>query len=97
MRTKAHLCLAVMFLCLFAARAEAREFAFDFSAPRIGNDSVSVPAFVLGDTINLSLSKGRPSFSLLIVAAPPAGIAGPSYIAKDLQRQASAVVKPTKD
>ena len=97
MRTKVHLCLAVMFLCLFAAQAEAREFTFDFSASQIDNASATVPAFAIGDTINLSLFKGRPSFSLLIVAAPPAGIAGPSYIAKDLQRQASAVVKPTTD
>ena len=97
MRTKVHLCLAVMFLCLCAARAEAREFTFDFSAPRIDTAAATVPAFVLGDTINLSLPEGQPSFSLLIVAAPPAGIAGPSYIAKDSQSQASAVVKPTKD
>ena len=86
-----------MSLCLFAARAEAREFTFDFSAPQIDNASAPVPAFAIGDTINLSLPEGRPSFSLRIVAAPPAGIAGQSYIAKDAQSQASAVVKPTKD
>ena len=95
MRTKSHLCLAVMSLCLFAARAEAREFTFDFSAQRIDGASVTGHAFEIGDTINLSLPEGQPSFALQIVAAPPAGIAGPSYIAKDLHGQASAVVKPT--
>ena len=44
-----------MFLCLFAAQAEAREFTFDFSASQIDNASATVPAFVIGDTINLSL------------------------------------------
>ena len=86
-----------MFLGLFAPRAEAREFTFDFSVPQIDTASATVRAFTIGDTINLSLPEGQPSFSLLIVAAPPAGIAGPSYIAKDAQSQASAVVKPTKD
>ena len=53
--------------------------------------------FSVGDTIDLVLPDGLPSFSLSIVAAPPAGIAGQSYIARDTKRQASAVVKPTKD
>ena len=53
--------------------------------------------FGIGDTIELSLPNGQPSFSLSIVAAPPAGIAGQSYIARDTQSQASAIVKPTND
>ena len=97
MRTKAHLYLAVTFLCLCAARTEAREFTFDFSSQRIDNASATGHAFAIGDTINLSLPDGQPSFALQIVAVLPAGIAGPSYIAKDLQSQASAVVKPMKD
>ena len=97
MRTKSHLYLAVMSLCLFAARVEAKEFTFDFSVQRIDGASATVHAFALGDTISLSLHEGQPSFSLQIVAAPPAGIAGQSYIAKDARSQASAVVKPTKD
>ena len=97
MKKNIHLFLAVVSLCLFTVWAEAREFTFDFSAPQIDNASAAVQAFAIGDTINLSLSEGQPSFSLLIVAAPPAGIAGPSYIAKDSQSQASAVVKPMKD
>ena len=54
-------------------------------------------SYAVGDTIDLSLSDGQPSFSLSIVAAPPAGISGQSYIARDTQSQASAVVKPTTD
>lgn len=68
MRTKAHLCLAVTFFCLFAARVEAREFAFDFSAQRIDGASAIVRAFALGDTINLSLPEGQPSLALTLVS-----------------------------
>lgn len=53
--------------------------------------------FAVGDMIDLALPDGLPSFSLSIVAAPPAGIAGQSYIARDTRSQASAVVKPTSD
>ena len=97
MRTKAHLYLVVTFLCLFAVRAEAREFTFDFSSQRIDDASATGHAFAVGDTINLLLPEGQQPFTLLIVAAPPAGIAGPSYIAKNMHGQASAVVKPTRD
>ena len=54
-------------------------------------------SYAVGDTINLPLPDGLPSFSLSILAAPPAGIAGQSYIARDTQSQSSAIVKPTKD
>jgi len=89
--------IVVTSLCLFAAQIEAREFSFDFSSQ--GTDSASAPvySFAVGDTVNLSLPAGQPSFSLEIVSAPPPGIAGQSYIARDTQSQASAVVKPTKD
>ena len=53
--------------------------------------------FSVGDTIDLALPDGQPSFSLSIVAVPPAGIAGQSYIARDANSQASAMVKPTAD
>ena len=53
-------------------------------------------SYAVGDTIDLSLSDGI-AFSFLIVAAPPAGIAGQSYIARDQNSQASAVVKPAKN
>ena len=59
--------------------------------------SLEASEFSVGDTIDLALPDGLPSFSLSIVAAPPAGIAGQSYIARDAHSQASAVVKPTKD
>ena len=59
--------------------------------------SLEAGEFAVGDTIDLALPDGLPSFSLSIVAAPPAGIAGQSYIARVVHSQASAVVKPTKD
>ena len=97
MKATAHIRLAVTLLCLFAAQVEAREFAFGFSVQRTGEASAPVNSFAIGDTISLSLPDGQPSFSLSIVAAPPAGIAGQSYIARDALSQASAVVKPTKE
>ena len=86
--------IAVTFLCLFAAKVEAKEFAFDFSSQRMDNSSVSVFSFSVGDTINLSLPYGQPSFSLKIVSAPPPGIAGQSFIAKDTESSIGAIVKP---
>ena len=46
----------------------------------------------VGDTIDLQLP-GAKAFMLDIVAAPPAGIAGQSFIARDRDSSASAVVK----
>ena len=71
----------------------AATFFFLFAASL----KASEVSYAVGDTIDLSLPDGQPSFSLSIVAAPPAGIAGQSYIARDTQSQASAIVKPTKD
>lgn len=71
----------------------AATFFFLFAASL----KASEVSYAVGDTIDLSLPGGLPSFSLSIVAAPPAGIAGQSYIARDTQSQASAIVKPTKD
>lgn len=59
--------------------------------------SARAATYAVGDTIDLALPDGQPKFSLSIVAAPPAGIAGQSYIARDLNSQASAIVKPTAD
>ena len=86
--------IVVTVLCLFAAKAEAREFAFDFSTQGMDDVSASVFSFSVGDTINLSLPDGQPSFSLVIVSAPPPGIAGQSFVAKDVESSASAIVKP---
>jgi len=52
-------------------------------------------ALAVGDDFAVKLVGGA-EFLLKIVAAPPAGIAGLSYIARDTKSQASAVVKPTK-
>ena len=105
MGTRTHLCSAAVLLFLFAAlglRVPAATYCFQTSENRSDlNSSVcnaaEVPAKLeIGDTIDLSLPEGV-AFSLSIVAAPPAGIAGQSYIAHDANSEASAVVKPTKD
>ena len=85
--------IAVTLICLFAAEVEAREFAFDFSSQETDDTAAPVYSFAVGDRINLSLPEGQPSFSLDIVAAPPPGIAGQSFIAKDSGGTASAVIK----
>ncbi len=54
----------------------------------------TVPAVAVGDTLNLKLF-GDVEFALDIVSAPPAGIAGQSFIAKDALGSASAIVKVT--
>ena len=70
----------------------AATFFFLFAASL----KASAVSYAVGDTIDLALPDEMPSFSLSIVAAPPAGIAGQSYIARDTQSKASAIVKPTK-
>ena len=52
----------------------------------------TVPAVAVGDTLNLRLF-GDVDYALRIVSAPPAGIAGQSFIAKDANGSASAIVK----
>ncbi len=70
--------------------ASASEFAYDFFD---GGEAVEpVPAFAVGDRLLLS-GPGGVSLSLDIVSAPPAGIAGQSFIAKDGATGAGAVVK----
>ena len=54
----------------------------------------SVPAVAVGDMLNLKLF-GDVDFAFKIVSAPPAGIAGQSFIAKDENGSASAIVKVT--
>ena len=53
------------------------------------------PALQVGDNIHLTLFPDT-SFALEIVSAPPPGIAGQSFIARDPSSGASAVVKVTK-
>ena len=56
----------------------------------------SVPAVAVGDMLNLKLF-GDVDFALRIVSAPPAGIAGQSFIARDEKGSASAIVKVSKE
>ena len=56
---------------------------------------VCATSFSIGDELNIKLPDGA-SFTLKLVSAPPAGIAGQSYIARALDGFASAIVKPTK-
>ena len=70
--------------------ASASEFSCDFSGE--GETVETIPAFAVGDKLFL---RGADGVSLLldIVSAPPAGIAGQSFIAKDGTTGAGAVVK----
>ena len=70
--------------------ASASEFSCDFSGE--GETVETIPAFAVGDKLFL---RGPDGVSLLldIVSAPPAGIAGQSFIAKDGATGAGAVVK----
>jgi hypothetical protein len=54
--------------------------------------AVSLPSPVVGDTLEMRLSDNT-EFSFKIVSAPPAGIAGQSFIARDDAAGASAVLK----
>ena len=70
--------------------ASASEFSCDFSGE--GETVETIPAFAVGDKLFLRGPDGV-SLSLDIVSAPPAGIAGQSFIAKDGATGAGAVVK----
>ena len=70
--------------------ASASEFSCDFSGE--GETVETIPAFAVGDKLFLRGPDGV-SLSLDIVSAPPAGIAGQSFIAKDGTTGAGAVVK----
>ena len=54
--------------------------------------TVSLPSPAVGDTLGMRLSDDA-EFSFRIVSAPPAGIAGQSFIARDDASGAAAVVK----
>ena len=64
--------------------ASASEFSYDFSD--VGEAGDTIPAIAVGDKLLLRGPDGV-SLSLDIVSAPPAGIAGQSFIAKDAPRQ----------
>ena len=75
---------------VFGFHASASEFSCDFSGE--GETVETIPAFAVGDKLFLRGPDGV-SLSLDIVSAPPAGIAGQSFIAKDGATGAGAVVK----
>lgn len=61
-----------------------------------GGDGAPVDAparIAVGNVLEIAMPGGV-AFSLAVVSAPPAGIAGPSFIARDAASGASAVVKP---
>ena len=77
-----------------AASLAARAAVFEIDA--VSGRAAVPSSLATGDTINLSLPGGV-AFSLDLVAAPPPGIAGRSFIARDAHSQAAAVVKPMAD
>ena len=104
---KNYLSLLLLALPLFAS---ASTYTLDLSSATPGDASAPVlrhsslpldglsnvrPALQVGDTIHLTLFPDT-SFALEIVSAPPPGIAGQSFIARDPSSGASAVVKVTK-
>ena len=89
-------------LALFAAvclSAQAATYSFQTSENRsdlnsnVWNAAAVPESLAVGDVIDLSLPGGA-AFSLELVSAPPAGIAGQSFIACDRRSEAAAVVKP---
>ena len=94
---------------LWGSIAMAADYTLDFSgatlqeaeAPVLRRAEMavavgSVPAVAVGDMLNLKLF-GDVDFALRIVSAPPAGIAGQSFIARDEKGSASAIVKVSKE
>ena len=70
--------------------AHAASFDIDCA---VDGAHVSAPSsLAVGDTIAVR-APGGASFALRLVSAPPAGVAGQSYIARDDGGSASAVVK----
>ncbi|MBO6067520.1 MAG: hypothetical protein J6P80_05140, partial [Kiritimatiellae bacterium] len=92
---------------LWGSIAMAADYTLDFSGAALQDAEApvlrraemaanvgTVPAVAVGDTLNLKLF-GDVDFAFKIVSAPPAGIAGQSFIAKDEKGTASAIVKVT--
>ena len=74
-----------------AAYTHAETYVCDLAR---GGGPIAAPSSIsIGDIFDISLPDGA-AFSLEVVSAPPAGIAGPSFIAKDALSNAAAVVKP---
>ncbi len=86
----------VTILAALAAAASLAVRAAVFEIDATSGEAAVPSSLAVGDTIRLSLAGGV-AFSLDLVAAPPPGIAGPSFIAHDAHSQAAAVVKPLAD
>lgn len=71
----------------------AAEYAFDYRNPQAW---AGKPSLAVGDQVALTLSEDL-AFTLQIVSAPPPGIAGQSFIARDQNSSASAVIKVNKN
>ncbi|MBR1870419.1 MAG: chitobiase/beta-hexosaminidase C-terminal domain-containing protein, partial [Kiritimatiellae bacterium] len=82
--------LAAIAACA-ALSAGAAEYRIDLRGGEMPAQGV---AFAVGDTIAVRLADGE-EFALAVTAAPPAGVAGRSFIARDAARGVSAVVKPS--
>ena len=76
----------------FAVCARAETYVYDL-ARADGSGVVPPTSISIGDIFDISLPDGV-AFSLEVVSAPPAGIAGQSFIAKDALSDAAAVLKP---
>ena len=99
------ICLAA--IASMAVFAHASEYTLDFTnaalqdskPPILRKAEMSsavgqIPSVEVGDKIDLKLF-GDVCFALKVVSKPPAGIAGQSYIARDENGSASAIVKVT--
>lgn len=100
-----HAVSAALAFAAFAASAAVHVFDFSGAEPEplpVGaSRAATAPApdaapFAVGDEVELSLF-GDAAFSLSVVASPPAGIAGRSFIAKDAATGASAVLRRSKN
>lgn len=75
-----------------AVCTRAETYVYDL-AREVGSGVVPPTSISIGDIFDISFPDGV-AFSLEVVSAPPAGIAGQSFIAKDARSDAAAVLKP---
>ena len=74
-----------------AAYTRAETYVYDLA--RDGGSIATPTSVSIGDIFDISLPDAA-AFSLEVVSAPPAGITGQSFIAKDALSDAVAVLKP---
>ena len=85
--------LATFTALLMSFSASAVTHTLDISAGN-GSPSETPVRITVGDVLELALPDGV-AFSLDVVSAPPAGIAGQSFIARDKHSEVAAIIKPT--